>query len=70
MNPNALLQHVLQASTKLHGIADRLDRISDAVDLPFTEEETRRLASSVATLNTVLQSGEQLLEVEIKRWGL
>lgn len=71
MDPrNRLLHHVLECSGILRTIADRLDSISDATELPFNPAEHQQLQRSVANVEQLLLTGEKVLALEVDRWGL
>lgn len=71
MDPrNRLLSQVLDGAATLHRIAERLDAVSDATELPFNSSEQQQLSSSVGNVVQLLLTGEALLDQEVQRWGL
>lgn len=65
-----LLHSVLECAGTLHQISDRLEAISDATTMPFNQREQHQLARSVASVQRLLVTGQELLTLEVERWGL
>ena len=68
--PSDLPGAVLSCHAQIDKLRDALDRISDASQLPYTPLESNALQRSVNAVEKGLYLAHELLDLELKRWGL
>lgn len=65
-----LLHGVLDCAARLERISRGLDRVSDGSTLPFNHYECQQLCDSVRCVDQLLATADELVGLQIQRWGL
>jgi hypothetical protein len=60
----------LRCQQQLERIASAVDRLSDAITLPYQEHELQQLSARLHSIHQSLYVTAAQIEMEVDRWGL
>jgi hypothetical protein len=68
--PHLLLAQCLQVLQTIGRLREGIERLGDASDLPYTEDETMQILHTLQNVNKVVEAADCAICKELYTWGL